>query len=86
MADTFSSHTEGLNSPPSNLIAVTPSDSTDLPHVSRGLNVAQSGTVRVTTLGGTTADITIVAGIVMPLRVARVWASGTTATGIVALF
>ena len=86
MADTFSSHAESLNTPPSHLLAVTPNDATDLPFASRGLNVAQAGTVRVTTVGGSTATVSIAAGIVLPIRVTRVWATGTTAAGIVAMY
>lgn len=86
MADKFKTHRESLNSPPTDVIVVTPSDIDDLAQVSRGLNVAQSGTVRVSTLSGTLADITIAAGIVFPVRVKRIWATGTTATGILALF
>jgi hypothetical protein len=86
MIDKFSAMTEGLSSPPSDMIAVTPDDSTDLTYVSRAINVATSGTVRVTTRWGTTASISVAAGIIFPIRVRRIWATGTTATGIVALF
>jgi hypothetical protein len=43
------------------------------------------GVVRVTPLAGGTADVFIDAGVVFPLRVSRVWATGTTATGICGL-
>lgn len=86
MADKFSSYAESLDSPPSNLYAVAPSDTQDLPNTSRAINVAQAGALRVTTTGGTTATLTVAAGGVFPVRVTRIWATGTTATGIVALF
>lgn len=86
MADKFSGLTESLSSPPSDLIAVTPDDATDLAQVSRALNAATAGTIRVTTREGTTGSITVAAGIIIPIRVRRIWATGTTATGIVALF
>lgn len=85
MADKFSSYTESLESPPSELIVVTPDDGQDLAFASRGINVAQSGTVRITSVTGSTATITVAAGIVFPVRATRIWATGTTATGIVAL-
>ena len=44
--------------------------------------MAQTGTVRVVTAGGDTADIYIAAGIAFPVRATRVMATGTTATGI----
>ena len=69
-------------------VAVTPSDSTNLPKSECvGLSVAVTGVVRVTPeLGtdGTSVDITIAAGGVFPQGVKRVWSTGTTATGIVA--
>lgn len=86
MTDKFSSYVESLESPPSNVIAVTPDDALDLPDASRGLNVALGGAVRVTTTGGTTETLMIAAGGVFPVRATRVWATGTTASGIVAMF
>lgn len=68
--------------PAQSVFEVTPSDTTDLPHVTLALNVATPGAVRVTTLDGTVSDIAIAAGVAFPLRVSRVWATGTTAGGI----
>lgn len=85
MADPFASQTPGLESPASHLSTVTPSDSADLDIVSRGINVATTGTVRVTTVSGDTETIYIAAGSAFPLRVTRIWATGTTATGIVVM-
>ena len=86
MADTFNSHADSLNSPPSNLIPVTPDDGADLEFAARALNVAVTGTVRVTSIRGDTATLMVAAGIAFPVRVSRVWATGTTATGIVAMY
>jgi hypothetical protein len=86
MADIFVNHSAGLESPASRLVAVTPSDSADLAFVSRALNVAVAGPVRLTTLGGDTVTVQIAAGIAFPVRAQRVWQTGTTATGIVAMF
>lgn len=85
MEDIFKNHGTGLESPAARVQAVVPSDTSDLALVSRALNVAQSGSVQVTTVGGTTAQVYIAAGIPFPIRTVRVWATGTTATGIVAL-
>lgn len=85
MSDPFATFTAGLESPASHLQPVTPSDSTDLPRSGRGLNVASTGDVRVTTVEDTTATVHIAAGIAFPVRVRRVWATGTTATGIVVM-
>ncbi len=86
MADKFSSHTESLSSPPATLTEVTPSDATDLSVASRALNVATSGTVRVTTVTGSVASITVAAGVAFPIRVQRIWATGTTASGIIVMY
>lgn len=80
--DRFSGHAKSPSGPASSIIDVIPSDSTDLEQVANGLNVATPGLVRVTTAEGSVADVFVAAGTVFPLRVARVWASGTTATGI----
>lgn len=86
MNDHFANYSESLNSPPSNIFAVAPDDAQDLPHVTRALNVGQSGTIRVTTARGTTEVLTVAAGIVFPIRASRIWATDTTATNIVAMF
>lgn len=85
MTDRFDDFTSGLESPASHLSAVTPNDAADLAMTSRALNVAQSGLVQITTTGGTTEVVYIVAGSAFPVRATRVWATGTTASGIVAL-
>ena len=86
MVDTFINYTPSLESPAANLFEVAPDDAADLPFVTRGLNVSSSGTVRITTLGGDEATVYIAAGIIFPVRVRRVFASGTTATSIVAMY
>jgi len=86
MSDPYASSISGLESPATHLIEVVPSDTVDLSVSSRALNVAASGSVRVTTVGGDTATVAIAAGSTMPIRVRRVWSTGTTATGIVAMY
>lgn len=86
MADTFAAEFQKLESPAYNIEAVTPDDNNDLANVSRALNVAASGNVQVTTVGGQTATVYIAAGIAFPIRATRVWASNTTATGIRSLY
>jgi len=86
MHDPFSNFRGGLESPASYLSAVTPSDSSDLPSACRALNVATSGTVSVTTVGGTTATVYMAAGVAFPVRARRILATDTTATGIVAMW
>lgn len=66
-------------------VPVVPSDVLDLPSASTGgLLIAVAGNLAVTLLSGATTLITVPAGWI-PLAVTRVWATGTTATGITSL-
>ncbi|WP_299655446.1 hypothetical protein [uncultured Jannaschia sp.] len=82
MNDVFADFSGGLESPATYVQTITPSDEADLPRASRALNVAVDGSIRITTVSGTTGTIYVAAGITFPVRVTRVWATGTTATGI----
>jgi hypothetical protein len=87
MPDAFESHQVGLTSPANGGVAVTPSDSADLTDTTRALYVGGDGNVSVIMRGGQTVTFTgMKAGVIYPLRVNRVRATGTTATGIVALY
>ena len=76
--------------------AVTPSDTVTIPSVStqdgKGNNgcllyVGVAGDVKVTTAGGDDVTFTgILAGSFIPVQVLKVFATGTTATNIVALW
>lgn len=85
MTDVFDKFAAGLESPATHLQSVTPSDTDDLTRASRGLNVETAGTIQVTTVAGAIGSVYVVAGVAFPIRVSRVWATGTTATGITAL-
>jgi hypothetical protein len=85
MSDDFQNHAPGLESPAERLADVTPDDGTDLAWSTRAIAVTGAGTVRVTTVAGDTGTIYVAAGAPFPIRAQRVWATGTTATGIVAL-
>lgn len=84
--DQFAGQSRTMTSPATDMVAVTPDDANDLPMVSIALNVASPGKVRVTTQDGSTGDLSVSAGVVFPVRARRVWATGTTATGICALY
>jgi hypothetical protein len=83
--DSFKTHATSLESPAIRVMPVTPDDTVDLGRASRAINVATAGTVQITTVAGDTAIISVAAGIAFPVRARRIWATGTTATGIVAL-
>lgn len=66
--------------------AVTPSDSADLTYATRALYIGGAGNLSVIDLDGVTVAINgVAAGTLLPIRVARVRSTGTTATNITAL-
>lgn len=70
-----------------NAAGVTPSDSSDLPKTAFGLYVGQTGDVKITTLQGLVVTFEqLASGVIHPIAARRVWASGTSATGIVAVW
>ncbi len=65
--------------------AVTPSDTANLPTDCKRLWVGGAGNVKLTTVGGSTVTYTAVpAGTYLQVRAQQVFATGTTATNIVA--
>jgi len=69
-----------------NAATVTPDDNTDLASNARALIAAVAGVASVVTNGNQTVLLPLAAGIPVAIRVRRVRATGTTATGIIALF
>lgn len=68
---------------------VTPSDTVDLASVTIGIWIggAGSGNLTVTMVGGQKVHFQgVTAGIVMPLRVSRIWSTGTDVTNMIALW
>lgn len=82
MPSSSSPRVRGLKDPAISLFDIVPDDMADLPQPTIALNVAAPGTVRVTTLDGSVGDLSIHPGHPFPVQVRRVWATGTTATGI----
>lgn len=73
--------------------AVTPSDTVNIPAVTGGSNngcvlyVGGAGNLKVLTIGGDEVILpNVQAGTFVPVQVLRVFATGTTATSIVALW
>ena len=86
MADRFQGMTEGLGSPSTRYVNVTPNNSADLAEVSRAIRVGGAGDLTVIRADGISVLFSnCSAGEVLPIRVARVMATGTTATNLVAL-
>lgn len=83
--DRYASHAASLTGPADDLLPITPSDSTDLAETIRAIRLPATGTagiVRVTTRAGSVRDLPIAAGEQWTVRISRVWATGTTASGL----
>ena len=87
ITDHFSGFGSGLESPATGMLVITPNDGADLTVVPRAPMVKQAGDVTVVMKDGTAGTLpALQAGVPYPVRVRRVLASGTTATGIVGLY
>jgi len=84
--DAFERYARGLTTPADDAFAITPSDGADLAQVVRALYIGGAGSISLVTRAGSTVAFTgLAAGTVLPVRAARVRATGTTATGLVGL-
>jgi hypothetical protein len=74
--------------PAASAAAITPNDSADLSNVTRGIYVGGGGNVKVDMNDTGTAVVfyNVPVGVVLPIRAARVYSTGTTATNLVALY
>lgn len=86
MRDDFGSHAAGLTTPAEHADPITPSDAQDLPRATRALYVGQEGNVAVRFVSGDSVVLAnLQAGVIYPLRLRRILATGTTAAGLVGL-
>ncbi|MEJ0093399.1 MAG: hypothetical protein WDN46_08170 [Methylocella sp.] len=90
MTDLFQGMGPDLVSPPTNLAVIAPSDATDLPFVTKAIYFGKAGNITITAMGqagspGVTLS-NVPVGTVLSIRAQRVWATGTTASGLVALY
>lgn len=83
VTDDFKGFTPGLSAPITDAAVVTPSDSDDLPRVTRALYIGTAGNARVTLASGTVANFAGLAVGWHPVRVSRIHATGTTAANII---
>ena len=77
------------NDPALSAAVVVPSDVADLPNFSRMLYIADGGTgqdVEVTTLNGDRVTFRNVPTGILMVQARKVWAAGTTATDVLALW
>ena len=82
MPNAFDNRHRRPSDPPIAACDITPNDAADLAQVTKARNVATPGTVRVTTLDGSVADLMVHPGQAFPICARRVWLTGTTATGL----
>lgn len=76
-----------LSSPASHAAEVTPDNDNELDYITRGVYVGTTGNLRVKMAGGETVTIpTIPAGTTLAIRVIQIYATLTTASGIVAFW
>jgi hypothetical protein len=88
MSDPFATTSPGLAGPANHAFAVTPNDGANLAVVTRGLYVGTGGDLSVIPKGDSApiSFVGVASGTVLPLRVQRVRATGTTAADIVGLY
>ena len=85
--DKFSDYPTSLTAPARDAIVVVPNDTTDLAILPRAFFIGQTGDVSARLAGGQTVVFrNVQAGSLLPVRAARVNATGTTAADIVALW
>ncbi|NVO25224.1 spike base protein, RCAP_Rcc01079 family [Donghicola mangrovi] len=85
--DPFKDYSDSLTSPIRSAQVVTPDDTSDLPVLPRALYVGTAGDLHVTMAEGQEATFAAVpAGTLLPVRAARIWATGTAAGSILAMW
>jgi hypothetical protein len=86
MTDRFATNATSANGPATHAFAITPDDANDISEPTRGLYTGTGGDIALVMLSGASLTLTeVTPGIVLPLRVTRVLATGTTATALAGL-
>jgi len=80
--DPFDSHAASLTTPPSSAAPIAPSDTVDLPFVTRAIYIGTPGDLRVLTRDGQDVIYRNLSGTKV-IRATRVLATGTTAGDLV---
>ena len=86
MADRFPNRAGGASAPAKHAFSIIPSDSSDLTQETRALYVGGAGDLAVVMASGQTVTFAVPAGSLLPVRVDRVKATGTTATDLLGLY
>lgn len=83
---TLANRSAADTAPADDILQVTPADGADIAAGSRALVIGTAGALKITTAAGNTVTLTGVPAGVLPVKVTRVWATGTTAANIAALY
>jgi len=82
----YKGESNSITNPAVFLDAITPNDGADLTDAVRAIYVGGDGTLTVDTANSTQVTLNVViGGSILPIQVTKVWATGTTATGLVGL-
>lgn len=66
---------------------ITPHNTNELENYTRGIYVGTAGALKVDMVSGDTVTFTnIAAGVIHPIRARRVYATGTTASGLIGVY
>jgi hypothetical protein len=86
MTDRYADHASSLQAPAETGFAITPDDSADLSETTRALYIGDGGSlVAVLASGVELSLVGLQTGSIIPIRVRRVKATGTTASALVGL-
>ncbi len=85
MTNPFKNRAPGLSDPTRDIIPVTPSDTIPLVSIAQALYVETGGSLVIVTVSGATRTVNVSDNAILPVGVAQVMATGTTAGGIHAL-
>ena len=86
MQDRFSEWTASLDGPAVHGFAITPNDGTNIAEITRALYVGTGGAVSLVLASGAEIVLSgVQGGTLLPLRVQRIKATGTTAAALVGL-
>ena len=85
MTNPFENRTSSLSGPATDILPVTPNDSSDLSEVAIALYVETGGTLSLVTARGASRTVTVADRSILPVGVRKVNAAGTSATGIHAM-
>ncbi len=85
MTNPFENRTSSLSGPATDILPVTPNDSTDLSEVAIALYVETGGTLSLVTVRGGARTIAVADRSILPVGVRKVNATGTSASGIHAM-